>query len=226
MTVAGDRGGADRRRDRSVVPIDVGRRRGQLGDWEAIDQITDEGALESVQMLDRVTGGGPQRNRDGEGADPPSRARVHKWPHRNPWTSRVARARDRTVAPEVFSVDGARLRASMSPAQQPARRRPIASLTPPRHALELVGSLILIAVGVTLALVLSGGSAAVDRPPSTSVGSSSTTGTFDFADSLAAKRREASLSLAWVAETRQPAAEHAHERARARARRAARARAR
>ena len=82
MSVAGDRGDNDRgRRDRRVVSIDLGRRDG-VG--HAADEITDEGALEGVPMLDRVTGGGP---RVGRGADdPPKRARRNEPASRNPWT--------------------------------------------------------------------------------------------------------------------------------------------
>ena len=74
MSVAGERGGNDRnQRDRRVVPIDLGRRDG-LG--HAPDQISDEGALEGVPMLDRVTGGGPRITRSAD--DPPKRSREQR----------------------------------------------------------------------------------------------------------------------------------------------------
>ena len=74
MSVAEDRGDNDRgRRDRRVVPIDLGRRDG-LG--HAADEITDEGALEGVPMLDRVTGGGPRVDHGAD--DPPKRARSNE----------------------------------------------------------------------------------------------------------------------------------------------------
>ena len=59
-TVSGadDRGGTDRDGNaRRVVPIDF-EQRSRLGGDQSRTRVTDEDALEAVQMLDRVTGGG------------------------------------------------------------------------------------------------------------------------------------------------------------------------
>ena len=80
--VADDRGGDDRnRRERRVVPIDLGRR-----DRHDSEEFSDQGALEGVPMLDRVTGGGPRVTHSPN--DPPRRSRSHEPASRNPWTGR------------------------------------------------------------------------------------------------------------------------------------------
>jgi hypothetical protein len=219
MTVAGERGGNDRnRRDRRVVPIDAGRR-DRLG--HAQEQISDEGALEGVRMLDRVTGGGPRII--GSSDDPPRRFQDTHPGLENPWTTPRPRA-----AAGTFGISQA-LPACRARQTQSNRRRPRLRSRLPRltsitaRKLQIAAALLLIiGLGATGVFLLTRGHPGVARQR-TLVASTPQIPAID-AQEVGDQRRAMSLTIERLATERQ-ATERRQARARAAARKRTRARA-